>query len=543
MKDLAARSARAARAAFAKWQKDRLVSRFDAHYAKLAPLAQNADAPAVLVDGLWDNPNHFFRLRIFLEAMADADRGTVVAVLRTPRDRTRHTLVAFGIRHFEYLEKTRSAPFDKQAAELLAACKTHRDVLAVSLPGGMPAYVFYDTVLKLARDPQPPLSSPIWRRVLASHLRDLAFAERVVQRRNISQIVLSHPWKSEYAALLWSGLERGARVHHLTAYSEGIRIRRFRTQDDYRTPVEHLSWAQFSALAPATRESLVAVGAKYLDERARGLQTDINARMAYRPDLRIAERQAARIELAGRDDRPAVLVSAHVWYDFPHTFAMRNFTDFKDWMEATIAVARRTPEIVWLLKPHPTEAWYGKFALASIAKDLPAHIRLLPVAADTATALLACDSVVTVHGTIAVEAAARGLPVLAADRSYFSDWNLATEAWSRVDYETKLAGIAGLQPPPGDLRMRAAACAAVTLAAPPTESGSLRLPCDSGGAALLREIAPRLGGERPDMQRERRNIARFLAQDAVDSYAAYNLVRMHEAGRATAQPLSRAAGA
>lgn len=507
-----------------KWLKDRAASAFDRNYARLGPIAQRDDAPVILVEGMWDNPNHYFRLHMFLNAIPAAERGQIVAVLRSPRDRTRNTLEAFGIRRFAFLSHQRLEPFYSKADAMLAGCMSHADILNLPLPAGLPAYVFYDTALKLARHPQPQLAHPVWRKTLATQLRDIAFAQDLCERHAIGLAVLSHPWKSEYAALVWAALARNVPVYHLTAYCEALRIRRFDKQADYLVPVERLRWNEYRALSDSMQNALVEIGRRYLDDRAHGTQTDINAKMAYRQDLRIADRVAARAALADGTDRPVVLVSAHVWYDFPHSYGMRNFTDFKDWIETTLKVARRTPTAVWLFKPHPAEEWYGKFALASIAKDLPSHVRLLPVACDTATALLASDIVVTVHGTVAIEAAARGMRVLTADRSHFSEWRLATEALTRAAYETMLADIENLPFPPDDLSARAAAFAALTLAVPPPETDALRLSCDSSGSVLLEEIGTRLVKERGAMDREVGRIARFLAQRSADSYAIFNLV-------------------
>lgn len=502
-----------------------VANRLDALYRRLGPVVCREGAPAILVDGLWDNPNHFFRLRLFLEALPEDRRGEIIAVVRTRKDRTRRTLAALGAKRFIALEDTSPVLFREEAERLLAECKSHADLLSIALPQDLPAYVFFDTALKYARHPQPGLDDPVWMTALSGQLRDLAVAAAVFAEHDIGTAVLSHPWKSEYAALLWSALRRAVPAYHLTGFCEAIRMRRFDSVQDYLTPVEHMNFAQFSALPEQTRKSIAAIGASYLAGRRSGTQSDINARMAYLPHRRIDDRRAARLALAGGDDRPVILVSSHVWFDFPHTFGMCHFTDFKDWMVCTIDVAQRSPQYRWLLKPHPTERWYGGFRLQELATNLPDHIRLLEIETDAQTALHASDAVVTIHGTIALEAAALGLPVIAGDRSYFSSWGFVEEATSRGDYEWRLTTIGERGPTEEALRERACACAALAIAQPPPSIGALKMSCDSNGWRLAREIGERLQENTPEVDRERADIAAFLQQHEFASLAASRLVR------------------
>jgi hypothetical protein len=272
------------------------------------------------------------------------------------------------------------------------------------------------------------------------------------------------------------------------------------------------------------QRALTLLGEHDLERRASGRSSDINVRHAFDPDKRIVDRDAARMALSGQSVRPVVVVYSHVWFDFPHTFAMRNFTDFRDWMEVTLAEIRAIDDVIWLLKPHPTENWYGGFKLAELARDLPPHVRLLPTHTDSQTALTAADAVVTVHGTIGLEAAAAGVPVILADRSYFSDWGIAQLASDRADYVRLLKQAGTLQRPAAADCDRAKACFALAFAEPASEVGAMRISCDSTGVALFDEIAGRFGASAFERAREAERIAGFLDQTEVDSLAAYYLI-------------------
>ena len=452
----------------------------------------------------------------------------LLGVLRRRSDtQARRALERIGFGEFIYLDEDATfvtADFLAEADRLMAGLASHADFLRLALPQGLPAYIVYDTVLKLAQDPQPPMAHPLWRQCLAEALRDIAIYQREIGVRQVTDVALSHPWKTEWGSLVWLAVARKITCYHLTGFMEGMRIRRFRDMADFRNPVEHLPLGQFLALPEAVRAELALLGATELERRSSGQSSDLNARYAYHPETRIEGRAAARRALGG-GERPIAVIYSHVWYDFPHTFAMANFTDFRDWMETTLARIRTIDNVLWLIKPHPTEEWYGGFRLSDLAVDLPPHVHLLSTSIDNKTVLNAADCIVTVHGTVGLESAASGLPVILADRSYFSDWGIAHVASDRQDY-LRLLGEAGRLPPPSSAqRDLARAAFALALGQPPDAAMALPMRCDSQGALVFDEVLDRVRNGTAALAAERARLSEFLGQTAIDSFAAYHLIQ------------------
>jgi hypothetical protein len=512
---------------------DRRANRYraaaEAHYGRSRPpVAAEAGGPAIVCEGMWDNPNHFFRLHLMLTALSETGRAPVIGVLhRRGESRQRRSLRRLGAREFLYLEhnRIRREQFDEQARRLLAGVNTHRDLLRLELPHALPAYTFYDTVLKIARHPQPPVDSPLWSSVLAEVLRNIAIYGRLFRERRIAAVVTSHPWKNEFATLTWLALVHGVPCYYVTGFCEATRVRRFTTLEDFATPVEHGTCREFDALPPMARRRVIEYGRAYLAEREQGTSSDINARYAFRRDRRAGDRVAARRALGIDGPRPVAAVFAQVWFDFPHTFAMQNFTDFLDWMRLTIERIAENTSVTWVLKPHPCDAWYGGVRLRDIVGALPPHVHLCSEDTDSLTVQLAADVIVTVHGTVGIEAAARGCPILNADRSHYTEWGFTHVAKSREDYAELLARIDSLTPPTLEQRERAMAFAALALAPPPEALGLVRTSCDtSDGALLYRQIAERFRRDPVGLAPERQAIGEWLA-GRHPSYAAAQTVR------------------
>lgn len=504
-------------------QRDRL----DAEFEKLGPVVHEYGDQVLLADGMYDTPNHYFRLRIFMEAVSEVAHFRPLGVLRNHgQHAAERTLRSLGFKDFVYLEEDeiKASDFEAQADEMLSAVKTHSDILKIQLPDNMPAYVYYDTVSNVAKHPQPPLSSPLWKQCLCEHLRNQAIYTQLFDNNDIGYVPFSHPWKSEYAAAVWTGLRRNISAYHLTAYCETLRIQRFFNIEDYRQPLEAYTFDDFMLLDANQRESLIANGREYLNVRAQGGTTDINTVNAFVPDQRKLETSDARLALDVENDKPIAIIYAHAWFDFPHCLDMKNFTDFQDWMSLTLETCRQIDDVNWLIKPHPLEAWYGEFRLADMLEDKPENIRILQLKTDSLTAINAADAIVTVFGTIGIEASARGVPVISSDHSYYSDWNFTHEAESREDYVRLLHQVTSLAPPNPEKMDAAAAFAYLALAPHPDGLGLVNMPCDSDSENVHEKLIDRLQSADNTVTHERDNIIDWL-ESGTRSYAAYTKVK------------------
>ena len=468
---------RQARRFFRGFIKSLLWRQLDAAFNRHLNLPSFSDGVVVLADGLWDNPNHFFRIRLFLEGVAPEKRQQLAAILRTPNERSRKTLESIGFNRFFCVSDTPVTQADHESAmRALDGVQHHRDLLNIQLPSGLPADIFFDTALKLAKNPQPPLNSPVWQECLADVFRLNRFYTKIFGSVDVGFLVLSHPWKNEFGVALWEGLRRKIPCFHLNAMYEAMRIKRFDSCDDFFVPSEVMAGEDYDAMSEAMQSAIAEAGLDYLEERATvGSNTDINQVLAYRNQQNGCELRA-RFNIPAK--RPIILVCCHAWYDFPHAFGMRNFTDFRDWIEAVLAVASAKDNVTWLIKPHPAESWYGGFFLGELIGTPSDHVHVLPEDVSVLAALEIASAVVTIHGTVAVEAAARGIPVLCADKSLYSDWKFTTTSVSRTDFQYWLDKIETLPAPDSSQIQRAMAFAYLSVAPGEPDLGLLRLPAD-----------------------------------------------------------------
>ena len=402
-------------------------------------LKSNKNGNVILVDGLWDNPNHFFRLRIFLESLLKKEKIKLVAFLSDHNSRSKETLTAMGFDNFFYISDFPVEPKDKiLALKTLKNVKTHKDLLEIKLPENLPSYILYDTVLKISKNPQTKLSSDLWVENLADLYRLNRFYNHIFKSQDVKKIVLSHIRKNEFGLLLMKALKRKITCFNIYSLNEMIRIKRFDNVEDLNKPIEVFSFSKFSKLDNVVKKSITKYGRDYLKQKSFNKNSDINFTRAYG---REKKKINLKEKLSIKEGKIVVTVFFHAWYDFPHVYGMKNFTDFLDWTYSTLKIAKKRKDIIWLLKPHPCESWYGGFFLTQVAKNLPSNIHVLNESTSVTTVLDISDFSVTVHGTVAVESTEKGVPVICADKTCFDDWNFFYSASSKSDYENKLLGL------------------------------------------------------------------------------------------------------
>ena len=115
---------------------------------------------------------------------------------------------------------------------------------------------------------------------------------------------------------------------------------------------------------------------------------------------------------------------------------MTQFIDFKDWLEFTFKAAAKNEKCNWLFKPHPSEDWYGGTKMRDLLpKEIPNHIKIASNNWNGKDFRNSIDGVVTIHGTIGVEMASFGKPVLVATKGWYGDLGFVKLCKTRTSYE------------------------------------------------------------------------------------------------------------
>jgi hypothetical protein len=305
----------------------------------------------------------------------------------------------------------------------------------------VPADFIYDGILKRQRSASVDLGDRHLLGYVTEALASIAAAEALLDSEQLELILLSHAVNFQFAALAWLAVRRRIPIVLLYGHYGVPRFVRVTDPTDLYDTTDRPTAEDLETLPETRRDALATAGSAYLDKRLGGRTDDMGARYAFqKASARIS--RAALVERFGWDpDTPVVGVYASNWFDFPHPCGMTHFRDFLDWTQATLSTAQRQRRVNWLFKAHPCDQWYGGVTLSDLMPPLDAagHIQLAPTDWNGSAVLDLIDGVVTYHGTVGIEAAAAGKPVLVADRGWYHDAGFVTWPRSREEYLDTLA--------------------------------------------------------------------------------------------------------
>ncbi|WP_031386695.1 capsular polysaccharide export protein, LipB/KpsS family [Desulfonatronum thiodismutans] len=187
---------------------------------------------------------------------------------------------------------------------------------------------------------------------------------------------------------------------------------------------------------------------KYLEDRFSGSILQHDVINAYK-DKKGYSRDELLIKL-GRPvslNLPVVFVMPHAFSDAPHGLGLILFRDYYQWYVKTLEHISTIDNILWIVKPHPSSYMYGEDGIAKsvLRKFLTKNVVLCPEDMTTASVFDTADAVVTVQGTIAIEAACMGVPAVLAGDAPFSGYGFTHDPKTREEYFHTLSNINSLK--------------------------------------------------------------------------------------------------
>ena len=395
----------------------------------------------VLVDAMWDNPNHWVRYALFRAALGLAYGREISLHGRHARAETLRTAGRLG---FADAVTFCDVPADdraarRQARRLLAGTQRPEDILAWDLPHDLPPGIVYDGLLRRQISATVDVRHPGIEDHVTEALMELQRAERLLETVRPDLVALSHTVNFDFGSLAWLAVRNG--IPGGVLYGEyGLqRFSKLRGPDSIYLTSNSLTRALFDALPESQRAALHVVGREYLERRLAAQTWDVGAIHAYRNGVTSTSRTELCRSAGWDEDRPIVAVYSVSWFDFPHLYGEMTFRDPLDWMQTTIDAALQAPHVNWLFRPHPLEGRYGGVSLRSMMPArLPAHIRMAPSSASGADVMASVDALVTLYGTAGIEFAALGKPVLSASRGWYHDIGFTRTPTTRDDYKAAL---------------------------------------------------------------------------------------------------------
>lgn len=152
-----------------------------------------------------------------------------------------------------------------------------------------------------------------------------------------------------------------------------------------------------------------------------------------------------RQKYAPKSNKPVWGIMAHINWDAVSDSSPMAYSSFDDWMLDTISEVVNIPDVQWLIKVHPAEAWNNPASgvqclIERYFPSLPSHVRII-LAEEEISPLdffQMIDGGVTVYGTSGLELALLGKPVILAGQAHYGGKGFTYDGLTPEDYKQLL---------------------------------------------------------------------------------------------------------
>lgn len=148
-------------------------------------------------------------------------------------------------------------------------------------------------------------------------------------------------------------------------------------------------------------------------------------------DFRLYSRRELIERLRLENSKPIVFIMAHTMSDAPHFLGSLLFDDYFQWLKATLDIVGTIPQVNWIIKEHPFAKTYtgenSALKMVSSYASGYSHICACPLDFHPGGLIDCADAIVTARGTVGLEAAAFGKPVVLAGESPYSGLGFTIE--------------------------------------------------------------------------------------------------------------------
>lgn len=439
------------------------VKRFWSEQTPATPPTSNS---VILVEMLADRPPYLLGNMFLAKFLQLQTGGRLVGMVRGLDKKIAPLAAAFGFSNLEVRDLSRLR--SESVAELnrfqsnVGMAGDLTDYVLSLKTGGIPiGDLIYDHHLRFNDLPTLKGVEPAaLARTLMEAAGSVAHSRALLDRYPVSAVVTGHRVYNDFGIPVRMAVDRGIPVYSRKPAARHFTVRRYATIEDTRHHEYRMSVEELERFSPETLDRIAATGKEWMDTRFAG-QVDRADQQGLFDGFDVAMPRAGRrdlLEPLGLDpSRYTICALSHAFSDEAHAGSWSIYTDYYEWLEKTLEIAGRMPDVNWVIKSHPHNSHYGLEPVEEklvAAAGLP-NVGLYPEECNLASLLDVADAIVTVRGSPALEFAVYGKPVVTAGDAWFSGWGFAHEPHDAESYERVLQDLPGLPLPTAKQRRMA----------------------------------------------------------------------------------------
>lgn len=370
----------------------------------------------------------------------------------------------FGLKSLVYIEELKAAVDAEEAEKIYRESGAEAHLASIA---AMLSYRVQDVHLgkyilsTLFRrrhgrvDLADPATLQIAREACREAIFDLLVAHQAMQRvqpdKGLFLEVIYSPFGQLYDSCIARGIEVirwcGSHDPEATMFQRQTKS----NQGEHPASVSRETWERFIA-HPLTASEKKAVQ----DELERSYRTGSwFAEVGTQFSKKSYDREKVIAKLALDPNKKIAVLFSHMFWDATFFGGEDLFRDYREWFVESVKAMGPKTNVNWIVKLHPAnvvklnrDGFRGRLVEMEALEEafpcgIPSHIKVLPPDDDIDTFSLfpVMDYVLTVRGTIGIEAAMFGIPVLTAGTGRYHDFGFTLNSASKEEYLARLAGI------------------------------------------------------------------------------------------------------
>jgi hypothetical protein len=294
---------------------------------------------------------------------------------------------------------------DRLFNETYPKLSTKRDVENLKVNGVWIGDLLYDSHLRKHRLPMLEIDDPRFMGSLKDALTYYVYWRDYLYTHNVKAVIVSHCVYHWCAVILRLAVSRQIPVYQVNAQT----LYYVTDTHYYRAYNDFFDYPQiFSKLSEREKINGLRAAKRRLDRRLSG---EIGVDMVYSTKSAYTRKQDKRV--LAESPRTKILIASHCFFDAPHPYGINLFPDPHEWLTFLGKISEKT-DYDWYIKTHPDFLPGNIETIQKFIKRFP-KFTLLP--AETSHHRIIEDGIdfaLTIYGTIGVEYAALGVPVINA---------------------------------------------------------------------------------------------------------------------------------
>lgn len=350
------------------------------------------------------------------------------------------------------------AALPNDGLHMLKECKTVHDVINQRVNGIRCGKYAVSTLMRTTRSGSFNLKNPALRKKLAHALnRSLQCAHTariLVEKFEPDALVLTDRGYSPSGELFDVCIEKNIPVFTWNAAhrNDSLMAKRYSSgnRDAHPSSLSEDTWGRIKAMPWSAEKS-----ARALSEIERCYASgEWYGEVGTQFHKKAMDKEALVRQLELDPGRRIVAIFPHIFWDATFFWGIDLFENYEHWFVETVKSACKNTAVNWIIKVHPANIVKNHrdgvcaehSELTSIRQtigELPPHVKLLHAETEISTLsiLKAIDACVTVRGTIGIEAACFGVPVLTAGTGRFDKMGFTLDSSSPEEFLGRLANV------------------------------------------------------------------------------------------------------